>query len=152
MHVSLDTLIEQFRFAQDIGVSTLVNRVGLPVPNSAHDWAAYCSDNGLARINRTINGVGMYAHGHGVELKIGTLTIDFDWGPNGERDVFDAWRLYNFTFDNETGVECSHSDVIDWIDAAYASGELVKIGYKYADPNRRWQAPPPNPSIEHGEP
>jgi hypothetical protein len=139
MNAELDTLIEHFRSAQDIGVTTLVDSMGLKIPSSGHDWVVYCCDNELAK-ESVINGVGIYTHGYGVELKIGNLTIDFDWGPNGERDVFDAWRLYNFTIDNVTGVDSSHFDVIDWIEAAHNAGELAKIEYNYFDPNRRWVA------------
>jgi hypothetical protein len=86
---------------------------------------------------KELNDVPIYAHGYGIELKIGDLTIDFDWGPSGEPDGFDAWRLYNFTLDNPTGVACTHEEVIRWIDEAYANGELERIEYTYFDPHRR---------------
>ena len=96
----------------------------------------YCCDNGIQKL-KELNGIPIYAHDYGIELKIGDLTIDFDWGPNGEPDGFDAWRLYNFTLDNATGVQFTHNDVIQWIDAAFKNGELQRIDYTYFDPKRR---------------
>jgi hypothetical protein len=129
-------LIRYFREAQDIGVAAVVNTLRLPIPKSGSDWSLYCCANGIQRVEE-LNGIPIYAHGFGIELKIGKLTIDFDWGPNGEDDGFDAWRLYNFTLDNDTGVECTHGDVIRWIQDAYSNGELERIDHMYFDPHRR---------------
>ena len=96
----------------------------------------YCCDIGTQKL-KELHGIPIYAHGYGIELKIGDLTIDFDWGPNGEPDGFDAWRLNNFTLDNQTGVQCTHADIIQWINTAYADGELKRIEYTYFDPTRR---------------
>ena len=64
-------------------------------------------------------------------------TIDFDWGSNGEPDGFDSWRLYNYSLDNLPSVESTHSVVNDWLDAALADGELIKVGGLYYDPKHR---------------
>jgi hypothetical protein len=101
MKPELESLIKQFRAAQDVGVATIRDTLSLPLPKSGPDWVHYCCANGIQKINE-LNGIPIYAHGYGIELKIDELTIDFDWGPNGEPDGFDAWRLYNFTLDNAT--------------------------------------------------
>lgn len=136
MKPELETLIRHFRSAQDVGVATIRDELQIPLPRSGLDWVHYCRDNEIQTL-KELNGIPIYAHGYGIELKIGNLTVDFDWGPNGEPDGFDAWRLYNFTLHNVTGVECTHNDVIEWIDAAFTNGELQRIDYTYFDPKRR---------------
>ncbi|MEM9589599.1 MAG: hypothetical protein AAGA03_20110, partial [Planctomycetota bacterium] len=39
------------------------------------------------------DGVRIDIHGAGIELIHPTFTIDYDYGPGGECDCFDAWRL-----------------------------------------------------------
>lgn len=136
MNPQLESLIKQFRSAQDVVVATIRDTLSLPLPKSGAEWAHYCCANGLLKINE-LNGIPIYAHGCGIELKIGELTIDFDWGPSGEPDGFDAWRLYNFMLDNAVGVQCTHKDVIRWIEGALENGELERIGDTYFDPKRR---------------
>ena len=79
MQPELRTLIDHFREAQDKGVQTLVRVLRLPLPPSGRDWVLYCEKNDIHGL-RELRGVGIYAHGYGVELKIGDLIIDFDWG------------------------------------------------------------------------
>lgn len=136
MKPELDTLIDRFRAAQDIGVDAFVRVLKLPLPVSDQAWISYCLKNGIQLVDQ-INGVPVYAHGHGIEIKLDGLTIDFDWGPNGEPDGFDAWRLYNFTLDNETHVTCTHLEVISWLEEAREKGEVVRRGHLYFDPIRR---------------
>jgi len=136
MHDTLDRLIEEYRAAQDVGVRTLLRDLGVPQPSSGGDWWLYCSKNGLYNSNQ-LGGIPIYAHGYGIELKIGSLTIDFDWGPSGEPDGFDGWRLYKFSLDNLAAIKCSHSEVNAWLEDALANGELIKVGSLYFDPNRR---------------
>lgn len=136
MNATLDRLIERFRAAQDNGVAALVEVLQLPLPRSGIEWARYCAENGIHRL-RELNGVGIHAHGYGVELKLDGLTIDFDWGPNGEPDGFDGWRLYNFARENDIGVECTHDDVNLWLRAAFRDGALTMVNQLYFDPRRR---------------
>lgn len=132
----LDTLINRFRDAQDVAVATLIHQLNIPQPESNRAWSLYCAENGLHQ-TRELNGIGIYAHGYGIELKIDELTIDFDWGDNGEPDGFDGWRLYTFSTNNCPDIECSHSDVDGWLESAYAAGELLKEGSLYYDPRCR---------------
>lgn len=136
MQPVLDTLIDRFRSAQDTAVETLIHQLNIPHPESNLAWALYCGETGLHEM-RELNGIGIYAHGYGIELKMDDLTIDFDWGTNGEPDGFDGWRLYNFSLDNSPEIECSHNDVNSWLESAHSDGELLKEGSLYYDPKRR---------------
>ena len=69
MKPELNTLIERFRTAQDIGVDTLIRVLGFPLPASNRDWFRYCCDNGVYSLKER-NGIGIYAHGYGIELKL----------------------------------------------------------------------------------
>lgn len=132
----LDNLIDRFRRAQDIAVRALIHELAIPQPKSNRAWIFDCIENGLHKV-RDRNGIAIYVHGYGVELKINDLTIDFDWGENGEPDGFDGWRLWNFRTDNCPEVICSHEDVKSWLKTAHNDGELIMVGSLYYDPNRR---------------
>lgn len=136
MNPALESLIAHFRAAQDLGVATLTQKLLIPSPATDRDWPFICIEY---KINRRCDrdGVGIYSHGYGIELKIEDLTIDFDWGNEGEADGFDAWRLYNFTIDNRDCLSCTHSGVQQWLDEAVAAGEITKSGNLYYDPKRR---------------
>jgi hypothetical protein len=126
MHPVLAEVIERFRAAQDRGVAALVEQLGLPLPTSNRQWATFCADCGLHRIS-SINGIGVYAHGYGIELIFDDLTIDFDWGDAGEPDGFDAWRLWNFIRLNKLDVACeSHLQMISWLEEAHQRGEVTQ--------------------------
>ena len=138
MHAVLDTLVDRFRKAQDIGVRTLTQRLSIPRPATNRKWVDYCIENkNKLRETRERSGVSIRIHGYGVELKVDGLTIDFDWGDNGEPDGFDAWRLWNFRLDNCTEIECTYEDVEAWLATAYNDGELLKDTKLYYDPERR---------------
>ena len=136
MYETLILLIDTFRAAQDIAVATLIRDLHIPQPKSNIDWVHFCSARALHE-TKELHGVGLYPHGYGIKLKIGPLTIDFDWGANGELDGFDGWRLYNFSIDNLPTIECTHFGVNELLNAALADGEVIKSGNLYYDPKRR---------------
>lgn len=136
MNPELDSLIERFREAQDIGVRTLTEQLQIPQPASNREWPVVCIDHQIDRRCRRKE-IDIYTHGFGIELKIEDLTIDFDWGENGEPDGFDAWRLYNYTLDNGGPESFTHDSIQTIIDDALAAGELIKSGTLYFDPKRR---------------
>jgi hypothetical protein len=135
MNQTLNELIDRFRAAQDIGVETL-KKWKLPQPSANREWPFICIES---KINHQteIDGIGVYSHGYGIKLTIGTLTIDFDWGDNGEPDGFDAWRLYVFALNNFDKMTVSHESIQVWLDDSLAAGELTKSGSLYFDPTRR---------------
>ena len=135
MRSDLEYLIDHFRQAQDMAVRLLTQELGFPRPESNRAWACYCRDNRLQVGER--NGHKYLAHGYGIELKSDDFTIDFDWGDNGEADGFDGWRLWIFRTDNRLEIDCTHSQVNEWLKTAYNDGELVMDRLLYYDPKRR---------------
>ena len=136
MNPVLDNLIGQFRVAQDIGVATLTEKLKIPRPPSNREWPFMCIEQ---KINNRceLQGIGIYSHGYGIEMKIASLTIDFDWGENGEPDGFDTWRLYKFALVNSKLLSCTYESIKSWIDDALAAGELTRLGTLYYDLKRR---------------
>jgi hypothetical protein len=146
MNESLHTLIGRFRDAQVLAVSTLSDRLGIPKPASNREWPFVANKHGINRRCKR-DGIAIYSHGYGVELKFDGRTIDFDWGDNGEPDGFDAWRLTKFARDNGLELETDYHGVQIWLDDAELEGTLVKSGKLYFDPLRRANPSSiPNPS------
>jgi hypothetical protein len=50
----------------------------------------------IKRCGRVTRGVKYELHGIGCRINLQTGSVDFDYGPNGEINGFDIWRLYNF--------------------------------------------------------
>jgi hypothetical protein len=50
----------------------------------------------IKRCGRVTRGVKYELHGIGCRINLSTGSVDFDYGPNGEINGFDTWRLYNF--------------------------------------------------------
>jgi hypothetical protein len=92
-----------------------------------------------------VNGIEVYAHGYGIELIFPDLTIDFDWGEEGEPDGFDNWWLWNFIRSNKIDAACeSCLQIRSWLEEAYQRGELIRdfSGLYYAPDHRApgWDA------------
>ena len=50
----------------------------------------------IKRCGKVTRGVKYELHGIGCRINLSTGSVDFDYGPNGEINGFDTWRLYNF--------------------------------------------------------
>ncbi|WP_339100302.1 hypothetical protein WKQ99_19585 [Pseudomonas atacamensis] len=50
----------------------------------------------IKRCGKVTRGVKYELHGIGCRINLSTGSVDFDYGPNGEINGFDVWRLYNF--------------------------------------------------------
>jgi hypothetical protein len=135
MNPQLDKLIGEFRAAQDFVVKALIEELDLPRPKSNLEWWSICVQRGLTE-QTTINDIGFYGHGFGVEVTVGDIECDFDWGPNGEADGFDAWRLFRFS-ESEEKKSISYELIGMWLEESHAEGELEFDGTLYYDPKRR---------------
>jgi hypothetical protein len=137
----LADMIGQFRSAQDRGVAVVIEvlgpALGVRRPASNSEWVFICGKCGLSK-RCQVNGIGVYAHGYGIELSFDGLTIDFDWGDLGEPDGFDAWRLWNFYQTNGFVVDCASScQIRSWLEEAITLGELTKDRLLYYSPANR---------------
>jgi hypothetical protein len=145
MNLILADVIARFRRAQDCGVAVVVDvlapTLDVRLPASNREWVAICAECGLYHV-RWVNGIEIYVHGYGIELVLPDVTIDFDWGDEGEPDGFDAWRLWNFVRENRLDVKCEgHSQMISWVEQAHECRKLTKDNYLYYSPAHR--APKP---------
>src|SRR5690349_10014956 len=109
MNPALAETIERFRASQDRAVLAIQDllgpTLGVRLPSSGQDWIEICDECGLHDI-RSVCGIPIYSHGYGIEFKFPEMTVDFDFGRNGETDGFDAWRLWNFISLNQIDVQC----------------------------------------------
>jgi hypothetical protein len=136
MHPELSNMIARFRASQDLAVEVLVSRLGIPLPESAIGWVMFCRKERLHEVNE-LQCVPFNAHGFGVAVEIDGVKVDFDWGDDGQPDGFDGWRLWWHYMQNDVPPPGSHSDVCEWLESAYADGELEKQRSLYYDPSRR---------------
>jgi hypothetical protein len=141
----LAAMIGRFRSAQDRAVAFITGvlgpTLGVRLPASNREWAIIWGECGLSR-RCQVSGVGIYAHGYGIELIFDGVTIDFDWGDSGEPDGFDAWRLWNFFQVNRIAVDCRDcSQVQSWLEQADALGELTRDQLLYYSPVNRARLP-----------
>jgi hypothetical protein len=122
--------------------------LGVRLPRSNREWVAICSESGLYHVRR-VNGLGVYAHGYGVEITFPDVAIDFDWGDGGEPDGFDAWRLWNFVSENRLDVPCEgHLQMIAWLEEAHEGRKLTRDRHLYYSPAHR----APKRAASRGEP
>lgn len=94
MRELLEVIIASFRHMQEMGLDYTHGRLRLPVPCSARQWMQYryTVPTDAAAIADE-DGVRVDIHGSGIEIVHPDFTIDYDYGPNGECDCFDGWRL-----------------------------------------------------------
>jgi hypothetical protein len=145
MNPVLADMIGRFRSSQDRGVAAIVQLLGPPLgvrpPASNREWVTICARSGLYKVRR-VNGLGVYAHGYGIELTLDGVMIAFDWGDAGEPDGFGAWRLWNFAQANKIAADCvGYAQVRSWLEEAAARGELTRDTCLYYSPAHRARLP-----------
>ena len=110
MHEDLQQVIRHFRASQDLAVTTLRDRLGVPMPPSNIAWAEWShgkegpQHSALHELGLQ-HGLQIRTHGFGVEIRFPNLYIDFDWGDCGEGYGFDVWRLWNHCCENRIFLE-----------------------------------------------
>jgi hypothetical protein len=86
----LKLLIFDFLSAVEASLKLLEDKFG---SRSLHQlW----HDNKIAQRGEIFKGVSYQLHGNGCMIEYPEYCVDFDFGPNGRTDGFDAWRLYNY--------------------------------------------------------
>ncbi|WP_437576750.1 DUF6896 domain-containing protein [Sorangium sp. So ce887] len=61
-----------------------------------HDLLGAVNNRVFPRTGHLKDGASYHFHGVGCSVETPTLCVDFDFGPNGRVDGFDAWRLRAF--------------------------------------------------------
>lgn len=147
MQPELKTVVTNFRQDQELALEYLHGHLGIPVPCSNIEWAS----RGRKQIDAVISticddGVQVRKHGYGIELIHPDFQIDFDYGPSGECDCFDAWRLglhKHISLRLPDPVECDR-EIREWIADAVRSGELQQVAgrnsfYVWPASRSEWQ-------------
>jgi len=89
-HETLDTLIHDFISIVETSTLLLEKKFG------TRDIRRLWHTKAIKRRGRVTRGVKYELHGIGCRINLSTGTVDFDYGPNGEINGFDIWRLYIF--------------------------------------------------------
>lgn len=70
-------------------------------------------------------------HGVGCRIEKGETSVDFDFGPNGRIDGFDAWRLHVFVEDDpspeESGIDTTERGLKVALKELLAKGMISQI-------------------------
>lgn len=90
MRPELRTLIHEYQRNVETACRLLQQRLGLP----KLDWFSWRQDRipGTGWLDDA-QSMHYRFHGIGCCMEYGSLVLDFDLGPGGRRDGFDAWRL-----------------------------------------------------------
>lgn len=133
MRVELHEAITDFRSDQELALEYLHGHLGIPVPVTNDEWAA----RGRTQIESVVSvaaddGVQLRKHGHGIEVIHPRFQIDFDYGPAGECDCFDPWRLYQHRSNGRSHSVSSDRDMRDWLVESASAGEVLPVPGTYS--------------------
>lgn len=130
MNHDLRALIQDFREAQDRAINYLHSDLRIPLPSSGRDWvrnghrlvleAAKLANNSAFQLS---------PHGYGIDVVHSDFRIDFDYGPNGEIDCFDVWRLavHRHHLTDSRPPVGPYDDIREWVNDAIAKCELLTV-------------------------
>ncbi|MES2657354.1 MAG: hypothetical protein V4689_01990 [Verrucomicrobiota bacterium] len=137
MNFTLTQIIGEFRQSQDRAVATIRDDLNWKLPPTNCDWVFICGSEGYNYI-RELKGIKIYTHGYGIELTFPDMTIDFDWGDQGEGTGFDTWRLWSHCELNNLFLDvCTHDSIRGWLEEAHNASELVKDRLLWYRPHER---------------
>lgn len=106
----------------------LLEQSGIPLPDSNTDWAI----NAIAPSGALAGGGHYRKHGFGCEVRTGSGSVDFDFGPAGETSGIDPWRLTGFAAQDLARFGFASTDEVEAaLHASIDAGELVKSGHHY---------------------
>jgi hypothetical protein len=135
MHADLAEEIRLFRRDQELALDYIHRRLGIPVPRAAHSWAADAHEQMAAASSiAATEGVTLSVHGIGIEVTHPDFHIDYDYGPAGQCDCFDKWRL-SLHRHIRLGLPNPVDDprpLDDWLRDAVDAGELIRVADSYS--------------------
>ena len=135
MRAELAIAIRLFRRDQELALDYIHKQLGILVPRTAYHWAVDAGDQ-IAAVNSdaSTDGVTLYVHGIGIEVSHPDFHIDYDYGPAGQCDCFDKWRL-SLHRHLRLGLPDPVDDprpLDDWLSDAVDAGELVRVRDSYS--------------------
>ena len=126
MDAGLSKIIEAFNAAQRKAVEVLEFKFMCEKPASQGDFIFRCAP-AIREANYSAGGYSIRPHGIGMEVEGNGLSIDFDFGENGEFNGFDAFRLYNFSGRNHMLTSLAAEEGIEAaLGRAIETGEVVQ--------------------------
>ncbi|WP_269962912.1 DUF6896 domain-containing protein [Pseudomonas citronellolis] len=125
MDARLAKLIHDYQKAVESTLA-LMRRSGISMPCGSSQWI----ESDIPGSGRLIDGSEYYKHGAGCGVCFSSGTIDFDFGAQGECNVFDAWRLVVFSKNRllEYGF-LSDSEVYKCFDEAVGESTLLPLDF-----------------------
>jgi hypothetical protein len=152
MHPHLADAIQLFRHDQELALDYIHGKLGIPVPRTAFLWAMNAQQQlTTASAIATAEGVTLYVHGAGIEVTHPDFHIDYDYGPDGQCDCFDTWRL-----SLHRHIRLGLPNPVDdprpldaWLRDAVDAGELICVANSFSmfyDPSlsSKWSPPTEN--------
>jgi hypothetical protein len=125
MDARLDRLIADYLEAVEAAVA-LMEASGLGRPSTNIAWAR----TPLPPTGRLAGGVPYRKHGYGCAVQLPRGTVEFDFGPRGEINGFDDWRLVVFAGGRlGTYGFASEEELTAVFRRHVALGELVPSGF-----------------------
>lgn len=105
----------------------------IKIPKSNIAWASTIFDqNGNLK-----NGITYFKHGGGIDFKDNNLEISIDFGPKGEWDGFDSWRLFLFmTVNNIRSTIQGEDEIQDLLIKGVKKGLFIKKENLYFKPRK----------------
>lgn len=134
MNPDLQALNQDFRAAQDRAIDFLHKELRIPLPRSGRDWVRnghrLVLDAGKLASNSAFK---LDPHGYGIDVVHSDFRIDFDYGPNGEIDCFDVWRLavHRHHLTKARPPVGPYDDIEEWVNDALAKCELLTVPESY---------------------
>jgi hypothetical protein len=98
-------------------------RDAFPDLDNIHDWKRLA----IPREGVLPSGRKFFFHGIGCRFELDADDVDVDFGPNGETNGFDAWRILCFQKNRETAMEMTRAEIEHALSEMYESGDLVRI-------------------------
>lgn len=135
MHTDLADAIRRFRHDQELALDYVHGRLGIPVPRTANFWAMNAQQQLVSASSiATAEGVTLYAHGAGIEVTHPDFHVDYDYGPAGQCDCFDKWRL-----SLHRHIRLRLPNPVDdprpldaWLRDAVDAGELIRVADSFS--------------------
>jgi hypothetical protein len=126
MDIALRQLIEDYLWSVDTACDLLRQRLNIE-GNILHAWqSSKVPQTGWLDEQHQIS---FYFHGIGCCVEHLSECVDFDFGPEGRQDGFDAWRLSRFaeSIDSQEPLFRDHNALTAELKRLHANGEIIRL-------------------------